>query len=82
MSSSICRLLAYGVAAGAANMAADEVLLERAVAGTPSLRFYGWSEPTVSLGYFQKEAVCRADPLLRQLAYVRRPTGGGSRQPA
>jgi lipoate-protein ligase A len=72
------RLLPYAVAAGAHNMAADEALLQAALAGTPSLRFYGWSGPTVSLGYFQPEALRRADPRLAQLPYVRRPSGGAT----
>src|SRR5437588_9911435 len=71
-----CRLLPYAVADGAHNMAADEVLLEGASAGVASLRFYGWSEPTLSLGYFQSAAVRRTDPRLAALPYVRRPTGG------
>jgi lipoate-protein ligase A len=59
-------------------MAADEVMLESAASGQASLRFYHWSEPTVSLGYFQPENVRRADPRLAGLAYVRRATGGGA----
>ncbi len=65
------RLLPCAVADGPHNMAADEVLLEAAVAGVASLRFYGWSEPTVSLGYFQPHAA-----RLPELAWVRRPSGG------
>jgi lipoyl(octanoyl) transferase len=65
------RLLPYAVADGPHNMAADEVLLEAAVAGVASLRFYGWSEPTVSLGYFQPHAA-----RLPGLPWVRRPSGG------
>jgi len=34
-------------------MALDEVLLEGAAAGKPSLRFYQWASPTVTFGYFQ-----------------------------
>jgi lipoate-protein ligase A len=49
-------------------MAADETLLG---ATGPALRFYGWSEPTVSLGYFQSHAA-----RLPGLPYVRRPSGG------
>lgn len=58
------------------NMALDEALLENAARfGKPALRFYGWTEPAASFGYFQKYAeVKRATPL-RPL--VRRPTGGG-----
>jgi lipoate-protein ligase A len=74
----VCRLLPYAIADGALNMAADEALLESAVAGIGSLRFYGWSEPTVSLGYFQSHLVREDDPLLAVLPYVRRPTGGAT----
>ncbi len=73
-----CRLLPYAVAAGPHNMAADEALLESAAAGVASLRFYGWHEPTVSLGYFQPERLRRADPLLANLPFVRRPSGGSA----
>jgi lipoate-protein ligase A len=59
-------------------MAADEVILESAAAGRPSLRFYRWSEPTLSLGYFQHEKVRRADPRLAALPFVRRATGGAA----
>jgi len=72
------RLLPFAFADGPHNMAADEVLLESAVAGMASLRFYGWSEPTVSLGYFQPERMRREDERLASVAYVRRPTGGGA----
>jgi lipoate-protein ligase A len=78
MSPIICRLLPFAVADGPHQMAADEVLLESAVSGRTSLRFYAWREATVSLGYFQKEELRRADPNLSALAYVRRPTGGGT----
>ncbi|HMF12602.1 MAG TPA: lipoate--protein ligase family protein, partial [Gemmataceae bacterium] len=71
-----CRLLPYAVADGPHNMAADETLLHSAIEGTASLRFYGWSPPTLSLGYFQHESVRRADPLLAELPFVRRPSGG------
>src|SRR5436190_23896618 len=41
---------------GADNMAIDESLLVSAIdRQTQTLRIYRWSEPTVSLGYFQKE---------------------------
>ena len=71
MSGPVCRLLPYAVADGPHNMAADEVLLDAACAGLASLRFYGWFEPTVSLGYFQPHAA-----RLPGLPYVRRPSGG------
>jgi lipoate-protein ligase A len=59
-------------------MASDEVMLESAAAGTASVRFYRWSEPTLSLGYFQPEAVRRSDPRLARLPFVRRATGGAA----
>jgi lipoate-protein ligase A len=73
-----CRLLPFQIADGAWNMAADETLLETAAAGVASLRLYGWSQPTLSLGYFQAEATCRAYPHLGELAWVRRPSGGAA----
>src|SRR5262245_36953745 len=73
---SSCRLLPDTVANGATNMASDDVLLRAAASGQPSLRFYGWSEATLSLGYFQSAAQRLAVPLLRDLPFVRRPTGG------
>jgi len=71
-----CRLLPYTVADGPTNMATDEALLESALAGVATLRFYGWSEPTLSLGYFQSHTIRLADPLLAELPFVRRPSGG------
>jgi len=41
----------------------------------PVLRFYDWTEPAASFGYFQKFAEVEQTTLLRPL--VRRPTGGG-----
>ncbi len=70
------RLLPYAEADGPHNMAADEALLETAVGGIASLRFYGWSQATLSLGYFQPHAVRESDPRLAGLPWVRRPTGG------
>ena len=75
---SVVRLLPFAEADGRHNMAADEVLLEAAGAGQASLRFYGWSAPTLSLGYFQAHNVYISDPLLANLPYVRRPTGGAA----
>ncbi|MCI0683260.1 MAG: lipoate--protein ligase family protein [Gemmataceae bacterium] len=73
------RLLPYEVADGPGNMARDEILLQTAVDNQiASLRFYGWSEATVSLGYFQPAAVRWSDRRLMHLPWVRRPTGGGT----
>ncbi len=72
------RLLPFAAADGPANMAADEALLLTAAdAGTASFRFYTWSEPTLSLGYFQPAADREAGPLAG-LPWVRRATGGGA----
>ncbi|HEY7157841.1 MAG TPA: biotin/lipoate A/B protein ligase family protein [Gemmataceae bacterium] len=73
-----CRLLPFHIADGAWNMAADEVLLETAAAGVASLRLYGWSRPTLSLGYFQSSATCRTYSHLGELDWVRRPSGGAT----
>src|SRR5689334_22732481 len=67
------RLFRFALADGPTNMAVDETLLEAAAAGTASLRFYGWSAATLSLGYFQ-----RAADRLVALPWVRRPSGGGA----
>src|SRR5262249_14377675 len=45
---------------------------------TASLRFYGWREATLSLGYFQAQSVRLTDPRLAALPYVRRPSGGAA----
>ena len=69
-------LLNSGKCDAAFNMALDEALLQNAARlGKPVLRFYGWTEPAATFGYFQRYAdVERATPL-RPL--IRRPTGGG-----
>jgi len=69
-------LLNSGPGDPASNMALDEALLEAMPRlGQPVLRFYGWTEPAATFGYFQKFAeIERATPL-RPL--IRRPTGGG-----
>ncbi len=72
------RLLPYAVATGPWNMAGDDALLKSATAGAASLRFYGWQEPTLSLGYFQPFCPARVYPGLGGLAWVRRPTGGAA----
>src|SRR5690242_7650638 len=58
------------------NMALDEALLEAmGRLRKPVLRFYGWTEPAASFGYFQKFSEIERTTMLRPL--VRRPTGGG-----
>jgi lipoyl(octanoyl) transferase len=69
-------LVLSGARPAAENMALDEALLENAGAfGKPLLRFYSWSEPAATFGYFQKYAEIETVTHLRPL--VRRPTGGG-----
>lgn len=72
------RLLPFAGADGATNMAADEAMLESAVRGSASLRFYTWTEPALSLGYFQPTEDRAAEPNLSRLAWVRRSTGGAA----
>jgi lipoyl(octanoyl) transferase len=57
---------------GPFNMAIDEVLLSTQSA---ILRFYGWSVPSVSFGYFVRFA--EASEIAGNRAIVRRWTGGG-----
>lgn len=59
-------------------MAADETLLRSAAAGGACMRFYGWNQATVSLGYFQAAAVRLTDARLASLPWVRRPSGGAT----
>jgi lipoate-protein ligase A len=69
-------LLRSGAAPAALNMAIDEaLLLHVAEFGDPVLRFYAWSEPAASFGYFQRYTDVANATGLRPL--VRRPTGGG-----
>jgi lipoate-protein ligase A len=73
------RLLLDGEADGATNMAIDEAVLDGVVEGhgPPTLRFYGWSPPCLSLGRNQPLAeadleACRA----AGIDVIRRPSGG------
>ena len=74
------RLLETGPADGATNMAVDEAILWAVAEGKslPTLRFYGWKPPCVSIGYSQSMEVevdigrCRESGI----DFVRRATGG------
>jgi lipoate-protein ligase A len=74
------RLLDTGWSDGATNMAIDEAILLGVAAGTspPTLRFYGWQPPCVSVGYGQPLRDEIDLEACRRLGYtwVRRPTGG------
>ena len=73
------RLLLSPFADGPLNMAVDEAILQAIAEGLapPTLRFFGWTPPCLSLGYAQAAAEVSADRLA-ELGYdlVRRPTGG------
>jgi lipoate-protein ligase A len=73
------QLLLSGPADGATNMAVDEALLLSIAAGEtlPTLRFYAWTPPCLSLGYAQPLSdVDLAQLRARQWGLVRRATGG------
>ena len=74
----VIRLLPFEIADGPTNMAADEAMLVAAAEGIASLRFYGWSPATLSLGYFQPAAARLSDPQLAVLPWVRRASGGAT----
>jgi lipoate-protein ligase A len=71
-----CRLLPFDASDGPSNMATDQVMLESAAAGIASLRFYEWTEATLSLGYFQPAQLRETEERWQQLPFVRRPSGG------
>lgn len=73
------RLIVDGEADGPTNMALDDAILEAVSeeASLPTLRFYGWSPPCLTLGRSQPQAeadleACRA----AGVDVVRRPSGG------
>ncbi len=74
------RLLDTGSGAGPYNLALDEALFRLTLEGRcpPTVRFYSWSPPAVSVGYFQAwekdidEAACREEGI----EIYRRITGG------
>ncbi len=73
------RYIDTGLSDASCNMAVDEAIAEMALKGRvpPTLRFYGWAVPSVSLGCFQKtEDIDRAYCEYRGIPIVRRPTGG------
>lgn len=73
------RLLISGSATGAENMAIDQAIMEAVAEGraAPTLRFYAWDPPCLSLGYTQPLADVDAGRL-SALGWdiVRRLTGG------
>lgn len=64
---------------GAWNMAVDTALLAEAEnkKALPTLRFYSWSEPTLTTGYAQNYGGLNLEYLAQnKIAITRRPTGG------
>jgi lipoyl(octanoyl) transferase len=74
------RLLPFTCPTAPENMAMDEAVFLscRSSASPPTLRFYGWPSPAVSVGYFQDiHAEIDLDACRRLFVpVVRRPTGG------
>lgn len=74
------RVIHHPAGDAAWNMAVDETLLRSYESGNslPTLRFYGWSCPSISLGRFQRvdgsldRSYCESN----DIPVVRRPTGG------
>lgn len=76
----IWRLIPYAINEPAYNMAIDESIFQCYLEGLvpPTLRFYGWDPPTLSLGYFQDlmGEVNLVNLAAGGFGLVRRPTGG------
>lgn len=74
------RFVHTGSRSPAYNMAVDEAMLVAHQEGRspPTLRFYGWNPPTLSIGYFQQaDREVDFERLKRHgIGFVRRPTGG------
>lgn len=74
------RFIRSGQGSPAYNMAMDEAITVAHSEGRvpPTLRFYGWNPPTLSIGYFQKAVVEVDLAAVEQqgIGFVRRPTGG------
>jgi lipoate-protein ligase A len=73
------RVLDTGAADASFNMALDEAILDGVIEGVspPTLRFYSFAQPAVTLGRFQRlsdDLKMRVDSM--GLSLVRRPTGG------
>ncbi|HEY5595138.1 MAG TPA: biotin/lipoate A/B protein ligase family protein [Nitrospiria bacterium] len=74
------RIIEDGPGNAAWNMAVDEAIAEscRRELVPPTIRFYAWTRPALTIGYFQKaerdldQTVCRKE----EISIVRRVTGG------
>lgn len=75
----VARLIIDPPRDGITNMAIDEFLLESACQqDAVTLRFYRWSEPTLSLGYFQSIRDRFDHPASLPCRMLRRASGGGA----
>jgi lipoyltransferase/lipoate-protein ligase len=76
------RLLQTGLNTAFSNMAVDRAMLVENSEGKvpPTVRFYGWIPPAISIGYFQSVAEEIDVNACEKLGvdYVRRMTGGGA----
>jgi lipoyltransferase/lipoate-protein ligase len=76
------RLLQTGLNTAFSNMAVDRAILVENSEGKipPTVRFYGWIPPAISIGYFQSVAEEIDVNACEKLGvdYVRRMTGGGA----
>ena len=76
----VCLVFPHTTGNGPENMARDETMLDLVASDSSvaALRTYGWTEPTLSLGYFQSLAEAMVNPRWNGVPLVRRPTGGGA----
>jgi len=75
----IGRLIVDEPASGSWNMAVDAAILEAlSLDSVPTLRFYRWARPTLSLGYFQTLGDRSRHRESQGIDVVRRATGGGA----
>lgn len=74
------RILPFRKAGAVENMAVDEAVFRENIRrkSPPTLRFYGWKNPALSIGYFQDYEKEVDDDACRRFGVeiVRRPTGG------
>lgn len=80
MSHGVWRFVNTGALDGAMNMAIDEAILTLHSEGKvpPTIRFYAWNIPTLSIGYFQRvvKEIDLDAVRERNVGFVRRATGG------
>jgi len=74
------RFIRSGALSPAENMAIDEAILTAHSEGLtpPTVRFYGWNPPSLTIGYFQRaeDEIDFAALRGQGIGFVRRPTGG------